>query len=234
MQEKKERDIRKEPVFGVKSLQNRREIFIMKKYALVPIEQWDSEMKVIVEEPSSCAAASGNISFDDYSKQEIEPEEVIENRLQSKDRLEQNDPADETFADEALPPKVGRDPSLLKPEPENESTSLQDLLPTKQTNTSEISEPVNKSIKPIKKRETNPISPFNADAHNKKKKISTEAETLGKKKKKSKKDTETREASELQQKEVKSKSEKGRRSDRIRKPSKIKLESIESEKLWIA
>ena len=196
----------------------------MKKYALVPIEQWDSEMKVIVEEPSSCTAAAANVSFENYIKKEDKAEETIDNRLQREDEIETNN-SEET----------------LDPAPDNASSSLPPSPLSKQTKTSEDDETSSKTIKPesssrtikpLKKREASRISPFNHDARNKKK-INEKLGVQGKKKKKIKKHTETRGDSELERKEVESKSEKGRRTDRIRKPSRAKLESIESEKLWI-
>jgi len=43
-------------------------------------------MKVIVEEPSSCAAAAANITFDDYVKKEDKLEEMIDTQLKTRDR----------------------------------------------------------------------------------------------------------------------------------------------------
>jgi hypothetical protein len=167
----------------------------MKKYALVPIEQWERDMKVIVEEPSSCAAAAGNISFDNYSKKEAQPEEVIDDRLQREVEADTNNSdrmnlVEERFDDEVkLEPephpskltsntKLGSARSLTDPEPDNAPSSS-----LKQTNSSEEIGLAKKTIKPVKKRKTTRISPFNVDAHNKKK-IATKLSASGNKKKK--------------------------------------------------
>ena len=182
----------------------------MKKFALVPIEQWQQEMKVIVEEPSSCTSAAANISFDNYvaaKKDDKKEEEMIDTRLKASDRLDSNDSNQTNGVDESLTDEDAKelsknlsDADLDSKHSSNEldlaskdlsTDSIPDHTLTKQTNTVEENKHAKKYINPVIKNESTHISPFNIDARNKRKK-SIKLST-GKKKTKIKKHTEIKE-----------------------------------------